>query len=205
MKLNNERVTEIYQKFFDTNVAKQDNIISAAIKEFALYGYNDASTNRIVADAGISKGILFHYFGSKQNLFEFIAEYCSLILIGDYYDKLNKAQNDFFVLLEDMLDLRFRLTEVYPYVFLFYDRMKNDGGEQSTEFLKGLAGYTYEELFKRCTRSYFNSAQDYDTILQNTEWVVEGFIKSVETKQQVEKKKALTEFISSYRRILSIK
>lgn len=41
----------------------------AAVEEFAARGYEMASTNAITARAGISKGLLFHYFGSKKNLY----------------------------------------------------------------------------------------------------------------------------------------
>jgi len=41
----------------------------AALEEFAERGYAMASTNAITARAGISKGLLFHYFGSKKNLY----------------------------------------------------------------------------------------------------------------------------------------
>ncbi len=56
-------------KFFDVKKAKQDAIINAALKSFALNGYKKTSTDVIVREAGISKGLLFHYFISKQGLY----------------------------------------------------------------------------------------------------------------------------------------
>lgn len=47
---------------------KRQRIIRASIEEFGK-GYALASTNEIVKKAGVSKGLLFHYFGSKKNLF----------------------------------------------------------------------------------------------------------------------------------------
>ena len=48
-------------KFFDLNKEKQDRMINAALKVFAINGYRHASTDEIVREAGISKGLLFHY------------------------------------------------------------------------------------------------------------------------------------------------
>ena len=48
-------------KFFDLKKEKQDRMINAALKVFALRGYRHASTDDIVKEAGISKGLLFHY------------------------------------------------------------------------------------------------------------------------------------------------
>ena len=47
----------------------RDKILRAAIEEFAGNGFINASTNRIVKRAGVSKGLMFHYFGNKYRLY----------------------------------------------------------------------------------------------------------------------------------------
>ena len=44
------------EKFFDLKKEKQDRMINAAQKVFALNGYRHASTDDIVREAAISKG-----------------------------------------------------------------------------------------------------------------------------------------------------
>ncbi len=39
---------------------KRNAILNAALKEFALKGFDNASTNIIAKDAGISKALMFH-------------------------------------------------------------------------------------------------------------------------------------------------
>lgn len=51
---------------------KLDRILEAAVQEFAQKGYARASMNVVVERAGISKGALFKYFGSKSGLFAFV-------------------------------------------------------------------------------------------------------------------------------------
>ena len=63
------------EKFFDLKKEKQDRMINAALKIFGMRGYSFASTDDIVKEAGISKGLLFHYFGSKLGLYSFIYDY----------------------------------------------------------------------------------------------------------------------------------
>ncbi|WP_271003037.1 macrodiolide transporter TimAB transcriptional regulator TimA [Listeria seeligeri] len=48
---------------------KRKKILEAAMEEFAEKGYQTASTNQICAKAGVSKGLIFHYFGSKEKLY----------------------------------------------------------------------------------------------------------------------------------------
>ena len=62
-------------KFFDLKKEKQDRMINAALKVFAQQGYHHASTDDIVREAGISKGLLFHYFGSKLGVYTFVYDY----------------------------------------------------------------------------------------------------------------------------------
>lgn len=63
------------EKFFDLKKEKQDRMINAALKAFALSGYRHASTDDIVREAAISNGLLFHYFESKLGVYAFVYDY----------------------------------------------------------------------------------------------------------------------------------
>lgn len=66
---------------------KQTAILHAAAAEFAEHGYKQASTNRIVQAAGIGKGMLFYYFGSKLDLYhDLLDRTCEMI--QQYSDRL---------------------------------------------------------------------------------------------------------------------
>lgn len=60
------------KKFTQLPSEKQDRILNAAYDEFISAGFQSASTNRIIKNAEISKGSLFHYFGSKEALYLFM-------------------------------------------------------------------------------------------------------------------------------------
>jgi AcrR family transcriptional regulator len=47
----------------------RDRVLRAALTEFAARGYEAASTNAIAARAGVAKGLVFHHFESKEQLF----------------------------------------------------------------------------------------------------------------------------------------
>lgn len=57
------------QTFFNLPDEKRNTIIDAAIDEFAEYGFESASINRIVANSGISKGSFYQYFEDKRDVF----------------------------------------------------------------------------------------------------------------------------------------
>ena len=57
------------QTFFNLPAEKREVIINAAVDEFVKHGLENASTNRIVAKSGISKGSFYQYFEDKQDVF----------------------------------------------------------------------------------------------------------------------------------------
>lgn len=75
MKVTEKVGIPVSAPFQRLDEAKQRAILDAAMAEFSEHGYDNASTNRIVARAGISKGLLFHYFGNKEGLFLYLIDY----------------------------------------------------------------------------------------------------------------------------------
>lgn len=56
---------------------RREAIFEASLREFAAVGYERANTNHICDNAGVSKGLLFHYYGSKKRLYMFTVERCT--------------------------------------------------------------------------------------------------------------------------------
>lgn len=75
---------------------KKAKIINVGITEFAQYSYNESSTNRIVKNAGISKGSLFKYFQSKEGLYFYILDYIITELISSMGKRIEKLPKDLF-------------------------------------------------------------------------------------------------------------
>ncbi|HOT62723.1 MAG TPA: TetR/AcrR family transcriptional regulator [Treponemataceae bacterium] len=62
------------ETFYNLNPEKQERVIAAAIAEFAHSGYEKTSLDSIVRRASISKGGLYEYIDSKDDLFLFALE-----------------------------------------------------------------------------------------------------------------------------------
>lgn len=83
----------INTKFLTIPEDKQDRIIRAALGEFGRYGYAKTSVEQIAKAAGISKGMVFHYFGTKAGLYEYLIEYCDRY-IDEYYQNSDEFIED---------------------------------------------------------------------------------------------------------------
>ncbi|WP_224366499.1 TetR/AcrR family transcriptional regulator [Hyalangium versicolor] len=56
-------------RFEKLEAQKQARLLDAATEEFARHGYEEASLNRILEEAGFSKGALYYYFADKDDLY----------------------------------------------------------------------------------------------------------------------------------------
>lgn len=137
----------VNEKFFDLKSEKQDRMINAALKVFAVNGYKHASTDEIVKEAGISKGLLFHYFVSKIGLYSFLLDYSVKYMNFEYSRTITDA-DDYFEYLEKLEMAKLNVLKTYPYMnefiaFALKDEVKdldNSGKE---------ALVTYTELMER--------------------------------------------------------
>ena len=110
------------EKFFDLKKDKQDRMINAALKVFAMQGYRHASTDDMVREAGISKGLLFHYFGSKLGVYTFVFEYSVRYMTLELTSTIKKNETDFFELLKQKEQAKMQALRNYPYMQQFLDR-----------------------------------------------------------------------------------
>lgn len=106
-------------KFFDLKKEKQDRMINGALKVFALNGYQKASTDDIVKEAEISKGLLFHYFGSKAGLYIFVYEYSARYMAMELQRAISLRERDLFLLFVQIEDAKNVLLRNYPYMQKF--------------------------------------------------------------------------------------
>lgn len=66
------RRPEQYEKI---RAERKEDIIMAALEQFAKRGYHDASIAQIAKQAGVSKGLIYNYFDSKEDLLDSIFEH----------------------------------------------------------------------------------------------------------------------------------
>lgn len=109
-------------KFFDLKKEKQDRMINAVLKVFALQGYRHGSTDDIVREAAISKGLLFHYFGSKLGAYRFVYDYSVRYMNLELRSAMGAGERDLFVIMKQIEYARMRAMKGYPYMQQFLNR-----------------------------------------------------------------------------------
>ncbi|MBC1414453.1 TetR/AcrR family transcriptional regulator [Listeria welshimeri] len=143
------------------NISKLDKkrkiaILNSALKEFTIKGYDEASTNVIAKEADISKALMFHYIGNKQELFLFIYDYFEEVLENEYYSKINLKEKDIFNRLRQSYLLQLELLEQYPWI-LEFDKLATE--TSSEEINKRILNSDKNRNVSEC----FNLFNDIDT------------------------------------------
>lgn len=109
-------------KFFDLSKEKQDRMINAALKVFAAQGYRHGSTDDIVREAAVSKGLLFHYFGSKLGVYRFVYDYSVKYMSLELRSVVDPKERDLFLILKQVERARMHAMRGYPCMQLFLNR-----------------------------------------------------------------------------------
>lgn len=100
--------------------------MNAAISIFATQGYAHASTDEIVKRAGISKGLLFHYFISKQGLYDFLYDYFSRFMRLELSGIAQREQEGFFERCIAIETARLQAMKQYPFIQCFLTRADDE-------------------------------------------------------------------------------
>src|SRR5690625_1533618 len=170
-------------KMMNLESKRKDDILNAALKEFAMKGFDDASTNVIAKESGISKGLLFHYVNSKKELFLFLYDYCRDMLNKEYVDLMNYDEKDIFEKLRQSYLLQIDLLQKHPWIF---DFIKISGSTKSEEINKELEGRMNEKqllcqgtMLDHIDESKFREGLDVEKGKQLIFWSNIGFTNQI--------------------------
>ena len=104
----------------EKNVLSKKKILNAAVQEFGEKSFGEASLNTICENGGLSKGIIYHYFNDKDELYLACVRECFQVLT----EYLNRWSYDFTVVPDGInayLTARYRFFESYPdYSHIFF-------------------------------------------------------------------------------------
>ncbi|MFT9816304.1 MULTISPECIES: TetR/AcrR family transcriptional regulator [unclassified Lysinibacillus] len=170
-------------KLLDLDSQRRNAILNAALKEFSSQGYDNASTNVIAKEAGISKALMFHYVSSKQELFLVVYDYFSDLIKKEYFELMNYDTKDIFDRLRQSYLLQIKLSEKSPWILEFN---KLSGTTNSNEVNEELENRTnkehsscYPKLFDEIDEDKFRKGLDIEKCKQFILWSNIGFTNEI--------------------------
>ena len=170
-------------KLMSLEPVKRNAILNAALKEFAVKGFDKASTNIIAKDAEISKPLLFHYVGTKQELFLCVYDYFFNLLDKEYYLKLDLSQQDIFDRLRQSYILQINLIKLHPWIFEFSKLSATTNSDEINEELKKRSSKKLSscstQLFDTIDKTKFRKGLDIEKCKQFILWANIGFTNQI--------------------------
>lgn len=176
------KTDECFSKFRALDKEKQERIINAAMKEFAV-GYKNASTDNIVKEAGISKGLLFHYFGTKAQLYNYLVGHAVDTVRREYSNLSDVVQPDVLKSVWQLSVLKGELSRRYPAIFDFAANAYVDKTAPDNSSLLTSLGETQADImvqiYAKADYSLFREDIDPEKAISILMWTMEGYAHSV--------------------------
>lgn len=121
------------QTFKNQKPERQEEILIACYKEFALKGYNSASLSVIIKKLGLAKGSFYRYFTSKKELYTYLIQDASKRRLGKLDKLITDPNVGFFKLIEQNFLDKVQFDHDFPIIgaFLFRIMHERDNNEIS--------------------------------------------------------------------------
>lgn len=184
------------EKFFDLKKEKQDRMINAALKAFAVNGYKRASTDEIVKDAGISKGLLFHYFDTKLGLYEFVYDYSVRYIVMEMSAAISQRETDFYALYEQKEMCKIQALKNYPYMQQMINcSMQENDAEAVTVIWERRDSYNQKiaEIMSQADMTKFSDNTDTGKLRKIMDFTIEGLMTERFREQAFDVEKLMDE------------
>lgn len=195
---------EMNNKFYELPYEKQLSIINAGLEVFSTFDYKKASTEEIAYKAGISKGLLFHYFDNKASFFEYLYLYAREKLKEDLNSSCHDGKGDFFQILEDMAEAKCKLLQDYPYMLNFMMMTTYSKDETVQKVLETIIEpVSGKNILKQISRAYgeFDIEPIQADIMELLAYALEGYLyRLLKTDSKVQ----LEAVMSSYTKWISL-
>ena len=178
------------RKFLSLPQEKQNRIVDAAMTLFGEVGYKKAYISEIATNAGISKALIFHYFGSKKGLYSYLVYYTGKIVMTEAQHERDTANKDFFDRAITTIKFRLALKSRYPAMNAFIDSVYNEDEpevEEDINRLKAIATdmHTKVEL-SVAEASLLKDGTDPVIVVELIEKYTEGVVYNWQTDTSVD-------------------
>ncbi|MDQ2084837.1 TetR/AcrR family transcriptional regulator [Herbivorax sp. ANBcel31] len=144
------------EKFFE----RKSELINEALDEFSKKGYENASLNKILHEAGVSKGAFYYHFKNKEDLYLYLVgilieekkKFFKLKISEEDFDK------DFFTLLKKFTDAGMEFARQNQKIYNFsqsyllkergtkiHDKALKKSGIESNHFFEAIIEDAYKK------------------------------------------------------------
>jgi TetR/AcrR family transcriptional regulator len=186
------------EKFLTLPIEKQNMIIDAALKTFGANGYKKASISDIAAAAGISKAMVFHYFGTKKALYLYLINLCGTIIMNEVNEKFDNSITDFFDRIKMSSSIEVSVMKRYAAIPSFLANVYFEKDEEVKDDIKAAldSGEDFRNkiAFDGVDTSRFKDGVDLKLLMKMLYWIADGFTKQLSSESEIHFDTMMDEF-----------
>ncbi|MCL2573570.1 MAG: TetR/AcrR family transcriptional regulator [Defluviitaleaceae bacterium] len=179
------------ENFFKIRAEKQEHIIAAAFAVFGRQGYKKASVADIAATAGIAKGMVTYYFGSKKNLYLYLAELGQKTILQKVEQYFDVELTDFFDKIRMGIEIKVAAMREYPALMQFLVSMMSEKDKDVEDDIRGLvdeaSAIGNRILMKETDLAKFRDEIDPHLIAKFINWAGNGLVAELQMLNDIEK------------------
>lgn len=176
------------EAFISLDEKRQYEILAAAMGEFAEHGFTQASTNRIVKRAGMSKGMLYYYFENKQTLFDdtldFALDHIESHMLRDistgtegFIERCARLSHKKQVYFNQYPEIARFITSAY-----FSEELDTDQKKRRDHILENRERIIFDNI----DLGRFRDDIDHRTSMKLIAWTINGYTREMETMMETE-------------------
>ena len=156
---------------------KRERLINSGFEEFGKNSYNKASTNTIVKNAGISKGLLYHYFKSKTQLYDYLVDLSIKIFADEIQKNFDWEVEDIFLRIKNIVIIKMKIIERFPNVVVFSKRLyENKSLNEVKELIESYLPGIYQRIYSHNINfGLFKDDIDKEKAIKMVQWIVEKY------------------------------
>lgn len=189
------------EKFLSLPLEKQHGIIDAALTCFGTIGYKKTSMNDVAAEAGISKAMVFHYFGTKKALYLYLINYCHDLVMNEIEAKFDHALMDFFERIKQATNIKVAVMGKHAAVLSFLTSVYFETNEEVRRDITAILAKG-EDIRNRIAssgvdESKFKEGIDLKLLMSMLTWMAEGFTSQMSRDNKIDIEVIAREFFRS--------
>jgi len=182
--------------FLNLRAEKQQHIIDAALNIFGKNGYKKASVADIAEEAGIAKGMINYYFGSKKNLYLYLADLCFKSMASEMEKQFDNNVVDFFEKMKMSVRIKVNVIKGHAAILSFLSSVYTEKDSEVTAeiglFLAEGMKFREQMLYSGVDESKFNDDVDPKLIDKFLLWAADGFTNSLKNGLGIDEIEAMT-------------
>lgn len=173
------------ESFLALPIEKQKIIIDAALTCFGTNGYKKTSVSDIAAAAGVSKALIFHYFGTKKALYLYMINLCTHIIMNELEEKFDNTVTDFFARIKLATSIEISVMKKHPAILSFLDSVYFENDDEVKADIKAILANSESEslrskiAFEGIDTSKFKDDIDPKMVMKILSLLADGYLSKM--------------------------